>query len=65
MTILYRRDDQVWIETDLGPETFVVSEGAQKLREGATIVQAGAERGESAMPSAKAGADAPKTRDPA
>lgn len=65
VTILYRRDDQVWIETDLGPETFVVSEGAQKLREGATIVQAGAERGESDKPSAKAGADAPKTRDPA
>ena len=65
VTILYRRDDQVWIETDLGPETFVVSEGAQKLREGATIVQAGAERSESDTPSAKAGADAPKTRDPA
>lgn len=40
VTILYRRDDQVWIEADIAPGTMVVSEGAQKLRSGAAIAAA-------------------------
>lgn len=38
--ILYRRDDQVWIEADIAPGAMVVSEGAQKLRAGSLIVAA-------------------------
>ncbi|MCZ4354021.1 efflux RND transporter periplasmic adaptor subunit [Roseovarius aestuarii] len=37
-TILFRRNDQVWIEADIAPGTLVVTQGAQKLREGARIV---------------------------
>lgn len=40
VTILYRRDDQVWIEADIAPGTMIVSEGAQKLRSGAAIAAA-------------------------
>nr|WP_306266215.1 efflux RND transporter periplasmic adaptor subunit [Pararhizobium sp. IMCC3301] len=42
-TILFRRNEQVWIETDLAPGTLVVTEGAQKLRAGSAIAVAGAE----------------------
>ncbi|WP_412050074.1 efflux RND transporter periplasmic adaptor subunit [Hoeflea sp. Naph1] len=38
--ILYRRDDQVWIEADIVPGAQVVTEGAQKLRAGSLIVAA-------------------------
>jgi len=38
--ILFRRDDQVWIEADIAPGAMVVTEGAQKLRAGASIVAA-------------------------
>lgn len=47
-TILFRRDDQVWIEADITPGTMVVSEGAQKLRSGAAVVAAGRVRGDPA-----------------
>ena len=40
VTILYRRDDQVWIEADIAPGTMIVSEGAQKLRSGSAIAAA-------------------------
>ena len=40
-TILYRRDDQVWIEADIEPGAMVVSEGAQKLRSGSAIAAVG------------------------
>jgi len=39
-TILFRRNDQVWIEADITPGTMVVSEGAQKLRTGSAIAVA-------------------------
>lgn len=39
-TILFRRNDQVWIEADIAPGTLVVSEGAQKLRTGSAIAVA-------------------------
>ncbi|MEM5492841.1 efflux RND transporter periplasmic adaptor subunit [Hoeflea sp. AS16] len=44
--ILYRRDDQVWIEADIAPGAMVVSEGAQKLRAGSPIVAANAAEGD-------------------
>ncbi|WP_417426177.1 efflux RND transporter periplasmic adaptor subunit [Hoeflea sp.] len=44
--ILYRRDDQVWIEADIAPGAMVVSEGAQKLRAGSAIVAANAAEGD-------------------
>jgi len=47
-TILFRRDDQVWIEADITPGTMVVSEGAQKLRNGAAIAAARGSEGEPA-----------------
>jgi RND family efflux transporter MFP subunit len=42
-TILFRRDEQVWVETDLAPGVLVVTEGSQKLRAGSAIVAAGSE----------------------
>lgn len=42
-TILFRRDEQVWIETDVAPGALVVTEGALKLRAGSAIVAAGSE----------------------
>jgi RND family efflux transporter MFP subunit len=42
-TILFRRDEQVWVKTDLEPGALVVTEGAQKLRAGSAIVVAGSE----------------------
>lgn len=44
VTILYRDGDEVWIETDLPEGTSIVTEGAQKLREGAAISSGGAEK---------------------
>lgn len=41
-TILFRRGDNVWIEADIAPGTMVVTEGAQKLRAGSAIKDAGA-----------------------
>lgn len=41
-TILYRQGETVWIDADVPEGTMVVTEGAQKLREGAKIVDAGA-----------------------
>lgn len=38
VTILYRRNDTVWIEGEIVEGTTVVTEGAQKLRSGARIV---------------------------
>lgn len=37
VTILFRRDDTVWIDADIAPGAMVVTEGAQKLRPGARI----------------------------
>jgi RND family efflux transporter MFP subunit len=37
VTIVSRRDDTVWIDAQIGAGTMVVTEGAQKLREGARI----------------------------
>ncbi|MCR8723886.1 efflux RND transporter periplasmic adaptor subunit [Frigidibacter sp. ROC022] len=37
VTILYRRDDTVWIDADIPVGTQVVTEGAQKLRAGAKL----------------------------
>jgi len=42
-TILYRQAETVWIETSVPVGTAVVTEGAQKLRQGANIVTAGGE----------------------
>lgn len=41
VTILFRRDDLVWIDADIAEGTMVVTEGAQKLREGAQIATSG------------------------
>lgn len=46
-TILFRRNDRVWIDADIAVGTMVVTEGAQKLRPGSRIASAeGATRGE-------------------
>ncbi|WP_108484783.1 efflux RND transporter periplasmic adaptor subunit [Oceaniglobus ichthyenteri] len=37
VTILYRRNDTVWIDAEIAEGTMVVTEGAQKLRDGARI----------------------------
>ncbi|TCS67521.1 RND family efflux transporter MFP subunit [Primorskyibacter sedentarius] len=37
VTILYRQNDAVWIDADIPEGTLVVTEGAQKLREGMQI----------------------------
>jgi RND family efflux transporter MFP subunit len=37
VTILFRRNDTVWIDAKIAEGTMVVTEGAQKLREGARI----------------------------
>jgi RND family efflux transporter MFP subunit len=63
VTILYRVDQQVWIQADLPEGAMIVSEGAQKLREGAAIVDAGA-RPSGGRPAQEA-ADATPARDPA
>jgi len=40
VTIVFRRDDQVWIDADIAMGTMVVTEGALKLRAGASITSA-------------------------
>lgn len=37
VTILFRQNDSVWIDADIAEGTMVVTEGAQKLRDGAQI----------------------------
>lgn len=39
-TILFRRNDRVWIDADISVGTMVITEGAQKLRAGSRIVTA-------------------------
>ena len=34
LTVVRRRDGQVWVEADLPPGAFIVTEGVQKLRQG-------------------------------
>lgn len=41
VTILFRRDNFVWIDADIAEGTMVVTEGAQKLREGSQIATSG------------------------
>ncbi len=41
VTILFRRDEQVWINADIATGTLVVTEGAQKLRAGSRITTPG------------------------
>ena len=55
-TILFRRNDQVWIDADISTGTLVVTEGAQKLRPGARIAAANdpAQRSPVANPAGKA-----------
>lgn len=52
VTILFRQDDSVWVDADLGEGAMVVTEGAQKLRNGAQIAVAGT------APAARSGAGA-------
>jgi RND family efflux transporter MFP subunit len=40
VTILFRRDEQVWVDADIAVGAMVVTEGAQKLRVGSRIVTA-------------------------
>ncbi|MDO6731309.1 efflux RND transporter periplasmic adaptor subunit [Marinovum sp. 2_MG-2023] len=56
VTILFRQDDSVWVDADLSEGAMVVTEGAQKLRNGAQIAVAGAAPG--AGPAAGSGAGA-------
>ena len=44
VTILYREGDRVWIETDIAEGSSIVTEGAQKLREGGALLVDGADR---------------------
>lgn len=39
-TILFRRNDRVWIDADISAGTMVITEGAQKLRPGSPIMTA-------------------------
>lgn len=55
VTILFRQNETVWIEADLPEGTAVVSEGAQKLRDGAAITTPDA-----TPPSAPSSAEASK-----
>ncbi|MGO4907575.1 efflux RND transporter periplasmic adaptor subunit [Pseudorhodobacter sp. W20_MBD10_FR17] len=49
VTILFRRDDTVWVDAKIDVGTMVVTEGAQKLREGARITTPGAKRPDGAQ----------------
>ena len=42
VTILHRRDENVWLDADLPAGTMIITEGAHKLRAGATITDANA-----------------------
>jgi len=44
VTILYRDGDQVWIDAEISEGTPIVTEGAQKLREGGKLLVDGAAR---------------------
>ncbi|MBB3993416.1 RND family efflux transporter MFP subunit [Sulfitobacter undariae] len=44
VTIVFRRDDQVWIDADIAVGAMVVTEGALKLRAGASITSASRSR---------------------
>ena len=61
VTILYRRDEQVWLDVDIPIGTMVVTEGAQKLREGAAITDANAAPRRPRTPAA----DGPQVHTPA
>ncbi|WP_299965911.1 efflux RND transporter periplasmic adaptor subunit [uncultured Roseobacter sp.] len=37
VTILYRQGDRIWLDADLAAKVDIVTEGAQKLRQGATV----------------------------
>lgn len=50
-TILYRRNDQIWIDADIPPATMIVTEGAHKLRAGSKITTADRPRSSSATAS--------------
>ncbi|WP_386683454.1 efflux RND transporter periplasmic adaptor subunit [Loktanella sp. R86503] len=70
VTILYRRDNIVWIDADIPAGTAIVTEGAQKLREGAAIttpdaVRRGPRGGAPAEGGARVGADASAQTAPA
>lgn len=43
ITILYRKNEFIWVEADIADGAMVVTEGAQKLRDGAKITAVGAE----------------------
>ncbi len=42
VTILHRRDENVWLDVDLPAGTMIITEGAHKLRPGAAITDANA-----------------------
>lgn len=42
VTILHRRDENVWLDVDLPTGTMIITEGAHKLRPGAAITDANA-----------------------
>lgn len=44
VTILYREGDQIWLDADISEGTSIVTEGAQKLREGGALRVDGADR---------------------
>jgi RND family efflux transporter MFP subunit len=46
IAILYRQNETVWIDGDVSEGTLVVTEGAQKLRDGARISTPGSDRPE-------------------
>lgn len=60
VTILFRRDETVWVSAEIEEGTMVVTEGAQKLRQGALITTPGAKKperaGNRAVKGAKQGA---------
>ncbi len=59
VTILYRRGTTAWIDADIETGTFVVSEGAQKLREGAAI-RTPRSQTDAPAPRAPSGAETPR-----
>lgn len=59
VTILFRRDELVWIDADVAEGTLVVTEGAQKLREGARIATVGDDSPKSSRDGEEDGSGAP------
>ncbi|MDA7965598.1 efflux RND transporter periplasmic adaptor subunit [Ruegeria sp.] len=41
LTVVRRRDGQVWVEADLPPGSYIVTEGVQKLRQGDAVALPG------------------------